>query len=708
MALLGNSSQSPQQIWEQVLSLLQSDISRVYFETWVKPAVAMSFSDNVLTLGCHNAYAVEWLENRLKSTLERVLFGLCGEPVRAVFTLLSSECLKEEEGKSVEVGPKAINADDDQVDFEPIFNSLRDAMLEPDRVVKMPVYFLRWLPYVGARTIFEVVGLWQEYYLNSRGKQPKGGDKVSTRIERVCRWAGVSRAQLFRDLSPGGQLCWFLNKIETDHELDRGTGRSKKSANKYSLFGIPLTPGDAEDLVAYLAAVGGKENPRKALQVAIEAQPHQILHYPFRVPPDNFDEMRPRRITIQEVVKEFIGRRMDQELSDLADQLADRLLGAGDFILVSWYFLHNWLPLLGPNVAMLIVLLRNLCYFNDETGEIRDEVWVEAGNVGIASRLGIDNPRQVAQWFPAILDRGGRKDTHTPASSLEMSRRQRLQEAISMFVTRTDYQVSSSGSYDWHFKVQRMDPLLPEHELVKHAATRLLIAAEDQGVLPELYRFLEWLPNTCFETLKKDPMLVLRLSKIDNACLETLATILNDCFETVKDLPNGCFETLLKILKSFKDSQKEKESSTNQDSASFKQTLPHEVGGGKSQNGNWSFEKILARVNPKIREQLIRQEQSPIPFISWILYGTANSTIKDPVSLAIAKLKEQSGLTAGGPFDRLAGLPQEVFCQFLRSAFTWQGTSDRDWQAVFHGVERERLRLLADIFEIQIDSGGEL
>ena len=265
MALSGNPSQSPQQIWEQVLSLLQSDISRVYFETWVKPAVAMSFSDNVFTLGCHNAYAVEWLESRLKSTLERMLFGLCGEPVRVAFTLLSSELSEaKKKVKSVEVDPIATNVDDDQVDFEPIFNSLRDALLEPGRVVKMPVYFLRWLPYVGARTIFEVVGLWQEYYLNSRGKQPKGGEKVSTRIERVCRWAGVSRAQLFRDLSPGGQLFWFLNKIETDHELDRGTGRSKKSANKYSLFGIPLTPGDAEDLVAYLAASRRKRKSQKS------------------------------------------------------------------------------------------------------------------------------------------------------------------------------------------------------------------------------------------------------------------------------------------------------------------------------------------------------------------------------------------------------------------------------------------------------------
>ena len=51
--------------------------------------------------------------------------------------------------------------------------------------------------------IFEVVGLWQEYYLYSHGKQPKGNEKVATRVERIGQWAGVSRAQLFRDLTPG-------------------------------------------------------------------------------------------------------------------------------------------------------------------------------------------------------------------------------------------------------------------------------------------------------------------------------------------------------------------------------------------------------------------------------------------------------------------------------------------------------------------------
>ena len=45
---------------------------------------------------------------------------------------------------------------------------------------------------------------------------------------------------------------------------------------------------------------------------------------------------------------------------------------------------------------MFILLLRNLCYFNDETGEIREDVWIPDGYETLAARLGLDNPRQVA------------------------------------------------------------------------------------------------------------------------------------------------------------------------------------------------------------------------------------------------------------------------------------------------------------------------
>ena len=55
----------------------------------------------------------------------------------------------------------------------------------------------------------------------------------------------------------------------------------------------------------------------------------------------------PHRITVQDVVREAVGKKLDAQLSDLADQLADRLLAPADFIMIRWYFLQHWLPKLG-------------------------------------------------------------------------------------------------------------------------------------------------------------------------------------------------------------------------------------------------------------------------------------------------------------------------------------------------------------------------
>jgi hypothetical protein len=53
--------------------------------------------------------------------------------------------------------------------------------------------------------------------------------------------------------------------------------------------------------------------------------------------------MQPRYLTVQEIVRDLVGAGLPHELATLTDQLADRILAQGEFILVSWYFLKNWL-----------------------------------------------------------------------------------------------------------------------------------------------------------------------------------------------------------------------------------------------------------------------------------------------------------------------------------------------------------------------------
>ncbi|NLI08434.1 MAG: hypothetical protein GX457_15285, partial [Thermotogaceae bacterium] len=394
---------SPEKAWQAAIANLEMDMSRATFETWVKPTHLVDFSDDTFVIGCMNSYGREWLENRLTTTLQRFLMGVMNKEVKVRFVVCDQE-INDGDDLTQEVDPDQEDSRDNSIELDIHYSSIRNYLIEPSRVVRLPVYYLRWLPYVGSQMIFLIMALWQEYYLASGGKARKGSYKVAVRAERICQWAGISRAQFFRLLQPGSSLGWFARKIDTDHEVDKRSGRAKKSSNKYELFESPLIPGDAEDLKTFLLAHGIQDSPQSALQLAINANPKDILHYPVRLPQEEFDKMIPHYQTVQDVIRELIGHRLDGELGTLADQLADRLLGQGDFILVTWYFLKNWLPVLGADAAMFVLVLRNLCYFNDETGEIRDAVWIEGGYQAIANRLGINNARVVANWLPAWIE----------------------------------------------------------------------------------------------------------------------------------------------------------------------------------------------------------------------------------------------------------------------------------------------------------------
>jgi hypothetical protein len=696
----------PEKAWQAALANLQMDMSRAAFETWVKPACLEDFNNDTFVISCMNSYGRDWLADRLTSTLERFLCGVMNREIKVRFIVKDQEY--DLDNSSDENDEYSSETDSTPVELDILCRSIRDSLLEPGRVVRLPVYFLRWLPYVQSQIIFVVMALWQEYYLASGGKAQKGNNKVSVRAEQVCQWAGISRAQFFRLLQPGSTLYWFARKTETDYEVDRRTGRAKKSSNKYVLLDTPLTPGDAEDLKAFLLDHGIRESPVSALQAAVAADPKQILSYPTRLPPDNFENMQPRYLTVQEIVRDLVGRRLTPELATLTDQLADRILAQGEFILVSWYFLKNWLPVLGSDAAMLILVLRNLCYFNDETGELRDEVWIEGGYEAIAQRLGIKNPRTVATWLPARIDHKKRKDELTDRTDQEFARRQRIQDLLGLFVDRTDHRVNSSGSYAWKFKVQRVDPLIPQHEIIRRAASSLLADCEDQGLLDELYSWVDEVNtdlNDCIETVKNGPKIVFRLSNSTNGCSETLTAILNDCFETLDLEGKDCFETLLKTLKRFKDSQKEKDTSSTQDSSNLSADDPdlQAVAAVTDSKGNWDLEKLLARADKKNRQILLNQEKDGQAFVSWVIHGASQASIQNPYSLAIAKLKENPETSAGGASERLAAYRPRQLAGLIEQELTFRSPSDRNWRMLFAQAKRDRIRLLADALGLILD-----
>ena len=74
-----------QQAWQATLGQLQMEMAKAAFDTWVKIAELVSNDDNTLRIGVPNAYARDWLENRLLSRVTQILSGLLEKQISVQF-----------------------------------------------------------------------------------------------------------------------------------------------------------------------------------------------------------------------------------------------------------------------------------------------------------------------------------------------------------------------------------------------------------------------------------------------------------------------------------------------------------------------------------------------------------------------------------------------------------------------------------------------
>lgn len=78
-----------EEIWDAALAELQLQMTKATFDTWIKSGFAISYaeSDALLVVGVRNAYAKQWLENRLYGIVERAVNHAVGSPTTIMFTL---------------------------------------------------------------------------------------------------------------------------------------------------------------------------------------------------------------------------------------------------------------------------------------------------------------------------------------------------------------------------------------------------------------------------------------------------------------------------------------------------------------------------------------------------------------------------------------------------------------------------------------------
>ena len=99
--------------WQTVLGQLQMEMPRASYDTWVRDTRPMSYKDGLMTVGVRNAYARDWLESRLSSTVSRLLVGIMNRVVNVDFVVSQTETaaiakdtpLDEDESESLAIQP---------------------------------------------------------------------------------------------------------------------------------------------------------------------------------------------------------------------------------------------------------------------------------------------------------------------------------------------------------------------------------------------------------------------------------------------------------------------------------------------------------------------------------------------------------------------------------------------------------------------------
>jgi len=316
----------PLQAWEAALGQLQMEMPKAAFDTWVRDAQLISYEDGKFTIGVFNAYARDWLESRLSSTLTRLLTGIMNGAIEVHFIVWNND----EQVKQPD------NLEELQLKVRVAYQSLRDALIEPHKVVVVPGYFRRWVPFLGPTLAWIVVAFRQMMYLGTRHKV-KSNLTFRTSPQQVARWAGMARNTLWRNLKDH-RLRWFLKQADPDQHV-------------YEFIAtMPLTPVDADQLKIFLTRAGAQSDPVAAIKIALDTPVSQILLNPPPLPEDKYLEMEPMPHSVQDVVIAACGQIKASEfkqVTEMADQLAAYLMPPNNVIIISHYFLLNWVKHLG-------------------------------------------------------------------------------------------------------------------------------------------------------------------------------------------------------------------------------------------------------------------------------------------------------------------------------------------------------------------------
>lgn len=572
--------------------------------------------------------------------------------------------------------------------------NITDAIINPERIVALPAYLLRFVPFVGAAPVLVATAVRQAFYFSSREDgasqlYPKPGSEVTIDVQSLLRLLGnsISRAKFFR-IFKDGRMDWFVERADPAHQFV--DGQIRRLPNTYHYLGQYLTPGDAVDLAEWLGANDLRQDPVAALSKALKTPRNHILQFPYRLPDQKAPAGSKEALSVRQVVCQMLMQpRLDATLSGLCDQLSSHLIRPESFLAVPWYWFQNVLPELGDDLGMLYLMSKNCCYIDWARGHDRDQFWVIGGLETLQGWIGSETlPKRIPH---ASRSRRGRPRTGQvqPESQYTRDWRQANRELASQYLCRTATRKSEHGT-DWQLHVYDTR-LTARDETLRHALSAFLHNPPEPVTARALSVFAQnkQLQKLLFEQSRLFPQRLCHFETLVNAGIcqnetldgpaichfDTLVDGLNCYFETLIQAGICQFDTVINILVKIQDSLLISEDNPLPDTreSAISSSRETEVAGNyqiiqSDPDGNWDYQTLLHEVNPALKERIVRQGLSGA-YLSWLIQGCLRPGVHSPVSLAVSRCLE-TAQPASAASERLTKMPAGALVGLVSAVLT--------------------------------------
>ena len=703
---MNGSSIQPERAWHMTIDQLRLDMPKASFDTWVRDTSFVSFEAGVFSIGTPNSYGREWLASRLTSTVTRLLTGIMNQHVEIQFVVIEEEPEIEQIGFPEDEDPTQ-DKQPSVLTLQAEYQSIYDEIVQPDQVIVVPGYFLRYIPLLGLELAWLYIGFRQAAYEAGAAKNP--GKKFGAPSKKVARYSGMSMRTFWRWV--GKPVTWkrlrgLVTQVETEARWSRGKdGRPHQSARSYRVaMSLPLTSFDEHSLRAWLyRQLSQGKTSLSVLQTALETPVEELIPWPEKIA--SFEGAPDEPHTVQDVLFAVCGSVPESQkgqLQELADKLAHRLMPPKDLIFLTHYFVTHWLPKLGSGPGWFVTLLRDRGYINTRTGEFRDEVILSGGYFEAARCLGLKRVKTIWEWLRNLEVSNFVKEIGREEGAWEDAPR-RFKVCLGEPMTEVDQKYATeslesrlNGANDTHRTEQ-------EGNLIGASDIHNSMDASPIGASDTHKEAHSAIPIGASDT--HDGACDIHKPGATGTLPGAFDTHMHGASDTLDWRNWHSLNTLALGLNHENNTSTTPGARSNSEEDEIHEDDILGVVGLK-----WDLNDLLDRnrVSAKNQELLVENGLRAQAFVSWLLYATSpnGNGIRDPIAHTVSRLIPDPSRGAGGTFDQLANLPANELADLLIREVNGQSPWNQTWRKTMDGAPRSRLRILAEQLGVPAPDSG--